>query len=1104
MSGKVYALPGDPRTFAFLREIDDFGHRVVQLVPPSSRFYGDDLAQQPDRGGLDHLDARRVTELPSPSRLLGALPGDDNWLAMSRRSQARLLAWFLVSEDPQRRMEAKEIQTLAHQASLVHHIIGRPELTRVLIADEVGLGKTLEAGLICQEVLRQNPGWRVLYLAPARLTRNVRREFKKLGLRFKLWVAGSDKNADLLEDNTVIASIHKAAVKSNFNHVAGTSWDLVVVDECHHLSDWADGGGKPNRQYALAKKLLESGQVKRAILMSGTPHQGNQTLLENLLDLLRAPKEPKSAVAGRVIYRTKEDVRDWEGRPLFPKRHVKPPLVFDLQAAYRGWLEDIHEFYVPSRRQGSKVRQRAAGWRYAQALQWATSSVHAGLGYLVRQALRLGWTLDRPSLREALCALRPYRGGHTDEDPANLFERLLRDIGQQDEEEEIEDMEEKGEEEDRWEADPEQLRTLLLQGVGLLQSEADRKWEFIAQHLLDPAGDEKVVLFAQPVETVTALCHFLKRRYGQVPALIIGNQSDAEREEQVRRFWSEGGPRFLVSSRAGGEGINLQVAWRIVHVDVPWNPMEMEQRVGRVHRFGSRRTIQVDTVVVKDSREVRAYEVARERLKIIARDLVSKDPSNDEKFEMIFSRVMALVPPSELMEVIGQAQPMTPLSEENSRRISEVVTQGFEGWQEFNARFIAQQRQIRDMDPGLARWEDLALFAREYLDAEPVAGFRGQHFREQAGEFIPEESDAQVLRIGDGLYHWGDYGGVPITGPKGERPQALGLNTPVVARELRKLGVTGAISAGAAHLRWPTDEERPRALGELPCGVLVIARQTVGRYQEELDLGLAVFLVRSDGSCEALRGADKGQVLRGLVSASPRSKPEEIGQLLGHLQAQEDRLALELRRPSEVEFENGRRHATLPLMSAVLWPGDGRRSGARAGRGEAEATGDATDVPEVHAFTVYHDIARWFLAGQKAQMPSGVQLEYRDFPLPAGLMRRLGYAREGTSGWRRDAQLPSSPVPVAIHAGKNDTGEAEWSAEGYRRRFGGEPPAATPGHIVAMAEIVACEEEDGAWAWHVANVRPLRPSLPCKGWLRLWKVPPELSAQLSAPAALTT
>src|SRR5207237_953689 len=155
----------------------------------------------------------RVEPAASPAGLLASGPKEETWSSQSRRSVARLRAYFLVGEDPQRRLDARQVNTLAHQVSLIQHIQESPSLKRVLIADEVGLGKTIEAGLLIQELLTQNAGLRVLYLAPARLVRNVRREFNRLDLAFRQWTA-SDRDARL-EDPLVVASIHRAVHGSN-------------------------------------------------------------------------------------------------------------------------------------------------------------------------------------------------------------------------------------------------------------------------------------------------------------------------------------------------------------------------------------------------------------------------------------------------------------------------------------------------------------------------------------------------------------------------------------------------------------------------------------------------------------------------------------------------------------------------------------------------------------------------------------------------------------------------------------------------------------------------------------------------------------------------
>ena len=132
--------------YALLRKVDDFGFETFDLLRPPGRFWSDGTPS-PATVALS-VDSRRAQALPAPADLLANLPAGDGWRQMTRRSLARLQAWFLVCEDPQRRLDVQAVETLAHQASLVQHVLLSPQLQRVLIADEVGLGKTVEAGLI--------------------------------------------------------------------------------------------------------------------------------------------------------------------------------------------------------------------------------------------------------------------------------------------------------------------------------------------------------------------------------------------------------------------------------------------------------------------------------------------------------------------------------------------------------------------------------------------------------------------------------------------------------------------------------------------------------------------------------------------------------------------------------------------------------------------------------------------------------------------------------------------------------------------------------------------------------------------------------------------
>ena len=227
----------------------------------------------------------------------------------------------MIAEDPQRRLDVRKVSTLMHQVSLVQHILQRPELKKVLIGDEVGLGKTIEAGLLVRQILEQDNRARILYLAPARLVSNVSREFRdNLDIDARVWASGSESDARLEDDKIVIASIHKAVFGKNLSKVAKSGpWDVVIVDECHHLSDWGVTGGQPNQSFKLVSQLVKNQpEDGRLILMSGTPHQGNEVRFKNILRLLSDDGKNFENAAGRVIFRTKDRVKDWFGNPLFP------------------------------------------------------------------------------------------------------------------------------------------------------------------------------------------------------------------------------------------------------------------------------------------------------------------------------------------------------------------------------------------------------------------------------------------------------------------------------------------------------------------------------------------------------------------------------------------------------------------------------------------------------------------------------------------------------------------------------------------------------------------------------------------------------------------
>lgn len=897
---------------ALLRTVDDFGFTTYDLAGYPRRLC--DVEAHPSLVETN-VDKRRVKELLTPATIAitRALPEGDVWISHTSRTLARVTAAFLIAEDPQRRLDARKAATLMHQVSLVQHILARPELRKVLIGDEVGLGKTIEAGLIIRQLIERDARVRVLYLAPARLVSNVAREFReKLDIDARVWAAGTQSDARLNDDRVVIASIHKAVFGDNFERVVESGpWDVLVVDECHHLSDWNPSGGKPNQSFRLVSQLMKAQPAEgRLILMSGTPHQGSEARFRNILRLLSDDGKDMSGAAGRVIFRTKDRVRDWRGAPLFPAREIRPPVVVQLGERYEQWYERVALLYETTGLNG--VRLRAAGWAKGQALQWAASSVQAGLGFLARLGIRrLGWTLEDEALSAALAALRPYRGGPVNEPLNVLFDRITKQIGSrtllQDDAEDEEEWEE-----EVWRPDPDLLSELLHEGIGLIRSgAAQAKWDALCS-LIDRAGDEKVVLFAQPVETVTVVADVLAKRYGVKPALIIGNQSDEERTAQVARFQSDTGPRFLVSSKAGGEGLNMQRARYLIHLDVPWNPMDMEQRIGRVHRFGSRKTIIVDTVVAAGSREIDMYRIAREKLAMAVRHL---DP---EQFEVLFSRVMSLVPPKELEAILGDAS--SPISSDShaSDEIGRLVTEGFRSWRAFDDAYRSQAEAIRATNPGEATWADLGGFLVKYGGAEDGPRARFSSFEFSEDEIVEVEQAVPTVLFAGKPFACGDTGGLPASAEGGAAASRLGVNLEWVQSCLRQ-AFSPDRACGVAFVKQATGGIRA---GQDSLCYLVFLRhklqQEGGRWVEG-GLALKIYGLGPAGEPHELEASECARLIRLMGNATRVRDPQEVI-LRGDLIDIERELYVRLRQPSSEEIEAGTRYAVWPLAIITVAP----------------------------------------------------------------------------------------------------------------------------------------------------------------------------------------
>ena len=768
--------------------LDDFtGVRRISAHPLLPRLHvGRDVAPSSHEGLLPE----EVQRLPSPAEALEeALPlRQEAWPTRTKQSIERLFALWLLHEDRKKLLDAGKVDQLAHQVSLLEYV-KQNDLRRLLIADEVGLGKTIEAGMLIQWVLDGNPSARILYLAPAMLVDNVHGELKRMDVQARIdrysAAVSTISNTSLREAQVIIASIHRAAYEQNltFWQESSGAWDLIIVDECHHASDWSEDGSQPMQQMRLVRDLVER-RLRlggRLVLMSATPHQGNENKFRNLLRMLsddgyRDAQGSLASVAGRVIYRTKEDVRDWDGQPLFSKRKVNEPTFVQLGEDYHRWLKTIDSLFLDA-------DPGPAAWRKAQALQWAASSPKAGLAYLARLAIRSGLDFDRdPILSEVANALRPYRGLPADA-PLHQVRALLEKQAGGVRTEEDEDIDTNAA------VDSARLHEALRGGLALIQSNA---MQTKLAPLLKWVADEspsKFVVFASPIETVDEVRLGLEHLLGSGAVVsITGGMRPTDRLAQMQAFRGDG-VRVLVASKAGSEGINLQVSHRLVHFDVPWNPMEMEQRVGRVHRYGSTHTILVDTLVVENSREAKMLRRCRARLAQIVEQLFGP-MEGSARFDEMYARVMTQVSGESLAALMAEEGFVT----RGDDRLDQLVQAGFVGWQESDRalRNDASARAREIPDRGEARESDLEnLF--ELVGAEREADWHHVRLVETDGERLEVTSPASVWAFrteGSNVRRVADrMSSLSVRGPNGFEGfvERAGLNLPGITAKMREL-----------------------------------------------------------------------------------------------------------------------------------------------------------------------------------------------------------------------------------------------------------------------------------------------------------------------------
>jgi superfamily II DNA or RNA helicase len=500
---------------------------------------------------------------------------------------------------------------------------------RLLIADDTGLGKTAEAGIVLRWLAQRHQAGRVLIVTRAapEPQRWQHEMWTKFGFRFDILQNGADFNERRRQAPTVnvfaqrrklIVSMNLAARQALLDELrqCPTPFDVVIVDEAAHL---AMRGSRTKRLALLGRALAAQCADGALLLLTATPHDGKTESFLSLLRLLdplveTEPGQVPVDVASRLLVRRlKTEVTLAGGRKfLEPEIGVESTLRFASKQEkaldepldrYLSWLAAEEARY-----ESAGARQKATGCQF--------------LSGLYRKRFGSSVAALRATLRRRL-GLPPAPEDYDDDVP-------FVDTDASDPEDEVLDPGAEAETPPPALAKREaKLATELLEAAERVPLGQDAKLEALIWLLREKIGDRKAVVFTEYRDTLRAARRRLERD-GIAYVTFHGGTPDPEREQAIQRFLHDDAVQIFLATDAASEGINLQhAASHLVHLDVPWNPNRYSQRNGRIDRYGQDEVPHIWALVAADASrnqgrpEARALEIVIEKLQKISRELGS-------------------------------------------------------------------------------------------------------------------------------------------------------------------------------------------------------------------------------------------------------------------------------------------------------------------------------------------------------------------------------------------------------------------------------------------------------------------------------------------------
>jgi superfamily II DNA or RNA helicase len=637
--------------------------------------------------------------------------GDCDLLRLGLQAYALGIAYEF---DPYFGLSISRVDPLPHQLEAVYDYLLKLARVRFLLADDAGAGKTIMAGLLLRELKLRGLVNRALIVCPANLAFQWQRELgEKFDERFVVLKGDSIREQyginQWLDNRQVITSLDLAKRENILPGLRQVNWDMVIIDEAHRMS-WTPPARKTAR-YALGELLRD--RCDHLLMLTATPHKGDPEHFSRFLQLLdpdayadvksirqaierrAAPFYLRRTKEAMVYFPTRQPDGTWTERKLFTKRDTRTAdftIDHDELRLYRDVTNFVKEQSRKAADRGDDPRARAVGFLMALYQRRLASSARSLKCSLENRVARLTENLKRAQ---------------------ELALTVPRDLPT---EEELEEMEEA--ERERFERlleavtiaqNPAQVReeAIRLEQLGqrakaLEESEVEAKLAKLRTVMREQGffdkPDERLLIFTEFKDTLDYLVEKLNA-WGFRVGFIHGGMSIGSRDERGSRLYAEqqfreGAIQILVATEAAGEGINLQCCHILFNYDIPWNPNRLEQRMGRIHRYGQLHDCLIFNFVATNTVEGRILDKLLERLNEIRKAL-----DDDAVFNVVgevlpaahIERVLREYYAGGLGEADLEERLLSPVSEERFKAICQNALEGLAS-KKLNLAMLVERR----------------------------------------------------------------------------------------------------------------------------------------------------------------------------------------------------------------------------------------------------------------------------------------------------------------------------------------------------------------------------------------------------------------------------